>query len=192
MDIDIDFRDDFAPEEIFPECIPAIQVNNGVLRKHNAGVYFQNIPVDAITGYSAIPFKEAEDLEYFKVDMLHLPSVLNYFDSKKDIRRLMRIEPDWTLLEERSVVEKLFQIGNHFDLISDIKPKNVVELADCIALIRPSKYSLAKKYKRNKEKVRKVLYMVPSDGGYHFKRSHSLAYAYNIILQLHLIKGGIL
>lgn len=192
MDIDIDCNGDFNLEEIFPEAVRASMVENKKLLKHNVGVYFQHIPKDSITGLSAIPYNKAEELGYMKLDFLHLPSVLDYFENKQEIRTLIHIEPDWRLLEKKSVVEKLFQLKNSFWLVSQIKPKNVQELADCTALIRPGKSALVKKYLQDKEKVRKVLYMQPSDGGYYFKRSHALAYSFNIILQLHLIKGKIL
>lgn len=192
MDIDIDCKGDFIPEEIFPECTRASMVQNKKLLKHAAGVYFQNIPKDPITKLSAIPYDKAEDFGYIKIDILSLPSVLGYFQSKKEIKVLMHKEPDWKLLEKKSVVNKLFQLGNSFWLVSQLKPKSIEELADCTALIRPGKSALVKKYLQEKDKVRKVLYMAPSDGGYYFKRSHALAYAYNIILQLHLIKAGIL
>jgi DNA polymerase III alpha subunit len=192
MDIDIDCSGDFEPEKIFPNAVRASMIQKDKLLKHNAGIYFQKIPKDSITGFSAIPYKEAEDLGYMKIDFLHLPSVLDYFDSKQDIRTLMHKEPDWKLLRKESVVKKLFQLGRSFWLVSQIKPTSIEELADCTALIRPGKSTLVKKYLQDKDKVRKVLYMEPSDGGYYFKRSHSIAYSYNIVLQLHLIKSGIL
>lgn len=192
MDIDIDCRSDFDPAKIFPESTRASMAQNGKLLKHAAGVYLQNIPKDPITKLSAIPYDKAEDFGYMKIDFLSLPSVLDYFQTKKEIKVLMRKEPDWNLLTQQSVVSKLFQLGKHFWLVSQVKPKSVEEIADCTALIRPGKSALVKKYLQDKDKVRKVLYMAPSDGGYYFKRSHSIAYAYNIILQLHLIKGEIL
>lgn len=192
MDIDIDFSGDFDPKDLFPQCVNASMAERGVLRKHPAGVYFQNIPIDPLTKFSAIPYKEAENIGYMKIDCLHLPSVLDYFQSKKEIRALMEIEPDWSLLKNKSAVEKLFQIRNHFDVISRIRPKSAVDLADCIALIRPGKKVLVKKYIQDKEKIRKVLYREPADGSYYFKRSHAIAYAFCIIIQLHLVKKGIL
>ena len=146
---------------------------------------------DRISGFAAIPYDEAEELGYFKVDCLHL-SVLDYFGSKNEIRTLIKKEPDWMLLESAVHVQKLFQIHRHYDLISKIKPKSVIELADTIALIRPGKKYLLNAYLKNKELVRPEIYRKPDDGSYSFKKGHAISYALTIVLQLHLIKGGIL
>ena len=191
MDIDIDFKTDFDPLDYFDEAIRASMVNDKKITKHNAGVYFQKIAKDNISGFAAIPYKEAEDLGYFKIDFLHL-SLLDYFGSKEEIRKLIKVEPDWMLLESAVHVQKLFQIHRHYDTVSKIKPKSVIELADTIALIRPGKKYLLNAYLKNKELVRTELYRKPDDGQYYFKKGHAVAYALSIVLQLHLIKGGII
>lgn len=191
MDIDIDLKTSFDPIEIFEEAIPASMVNNGNLKQHPAGVYFQTIPTDKLTGLSAIPYNKAEQEGFTKFDFLHL-SILDYFENKDQIKTLIHKEPDWFLLESAEVVKKLFQIHNHFDVVHKVKPKNVQELADCIALIRPAKRQLLSVYTKDKAKVREELYRKPEHNKYYFKRSHAIAYALTIVLQLHLIKAGIL
>ncbi len=109
-DIDLDFPSSFTPEDFFKEAVRASQVTTGELRKHVAGMYFQSIPKDPITNLAAIPFKEAEALGYFKIDFLHI-SLLDIFESKEEIRALIELEPDWTILDEQKNVEKLFQLG---------------------------------------------------------------------------------
>lgn len=189
MDVDIDLKTDFDPLKYFSGAIRASMVKDGDLVKHPAGAYFQPIPVDSVTGLAAIPYEQAEELGYFKVDFLHL-SLLDYFDNKQQIRTLLKQEPDWALLENPDIVGKLFQIHRHYDLIAQVKPRSVQELADCIALIRPGKRALVHAYIKNREKVREQLYMKPQEG-YYFKKSHAIAYAMTIVLQLHLAKGGI-
>lgn len=189
MDVDIDLKTDFDPLKYFNQAIRASIVKDGELTKHPAGAYFQPIPVDSVTGLAAIPYEQAEELGYFKVDFLHL-SLLDYFDNKQQIRTLLKQEPDWSLLENPDIVSKLFQIHRHYDLISQIKPRSVQELADCIALIRPGKRALVHAYIKDRTKVREQLYKKPQEG-YYFKRSHAIAYAMTIVLQLHLAKGGI-
>lgn len=190
MDVDIDLPTTFAPTDHFDVTL-ASMVKDGKLVKHPAGAYFQNIPVDAITKLSAIPFREAEDMDYFKIDFLHL-SILDNFNNKDEIRQLLKIEPDWSLLESPEVVEKLFQIHKHFDIISQVKPTSVVTLADTIALIRPAKRKLIHNYIKTPDKIRKFLYMKPEDGKYYFKKSHAIAYALTIVLQLHLVSGELM
>lgn len=191
MDIDIDFRTDFDPLKYFNNAIRASMVKDHQLIKHPAGAYFQPIPVDSVTGLAAIPYEQAEELGYFKVDFLHL-SLLDCFENKTQIRTLLKQEPDWSLLEDKNVVEKLFQIRNHFDLVSQIKPRSVQELADVIAILRPGKRKLLKEYLKDQKKVRPFLYRQNNEDKSAFKVSHSIAYALNIVLQLHLITGGIL
>lgn len=194
MDIDIDFKPDFDPLEYFPQAVRASMVKDGEIKKHPAGAYLQNIAKDKITDLSAIPYEQAEDLGYFKVDFLHI-TLLEPFENKKEIRALLKIEPDWTLLEEQETVEKLFQIHRHFDIVYRIKPKSIDELADCIALIRPGKRHLLEQYTDPSMRVmvREEIYRKPEDSEkYYFKRAHAIAYAMNIVLQLHLIKAEIL
>ncbi len=189
MDVDIDLKTDFDPLDYFKDAVRASMVKDNQLVKHPAGAYLQPIPVDKVTGLAAIPYEQAEEMGYFKVDFLHL-SLLDFFDSKDQIRTLLKQEPDWSLLEDSGVVEKLFQIHRHFELISQVKPRSVQELADCIALIRPGKRAMVQAYLKNREAVRELLYKKP-DEGYYFKKSHAIAYAMTIVLQLHLVKGGI-
>jgi len=191
MDVDIDLRTNFKPDDYFPEAVRASRVEKGKLKPHLAGVYFQKIARDKISNLSAIPFNYAEDQGYFKIDMLHL-AILDNFESKDEIRGLLKHEPDWKLLENPDIVGKLFQLHKHFDVVSLIKPKSVQELADAIAIIRPGKRYLLQAYVKDRNAIRTELYRKPDDGKRYFKKSHSLAYSLTIVLQLHLIKAGIL
>ena len=92
MDIDLDLKTDFDPLELF-DAVRASMIKNDDLIKHNVGVYFQSIPVDSMTGLAAIPYKQAEEEGYFKIDFLHL-SLLDVFDSKEEIRELLKLEPE--------------------------------------------------------------------------------------------------
>ncbi len=191
MDIDIDFQTTFDPLNYFKKAVAASTVKDGELTRHNCGAYLQNIPKDPITGLAAIPYEEAEHLGYFKIDFLHL-AILDYFESKQQIRALLKTPPDWSLLEREEVVVKLFQIHNHFKVVYQIKPKSVQELADTIAIIRPSKRRLLADYVKNKEQIRHLLYRQSNEDKSSFKKGHALSYALTIVLQLHLIKAGIL
>jgi DNA polymerase III alpha subunit len=158
---------------------------NGSIRKHPAGVYFQHIPVDKETGLSAIPYKESERLGYTKIDFLHL-TLLKDFNSKDQIRELIDKEPDWRLLENEKIVSTLFHIGNHFDIVNKVKPKSVIELSDILALIRPGKTKLLDAYLKSPDDVRPELFTkrINSD----MRQSHTIPYALLIVLQLHLVK----
>jgi hypothetical protein len=188
MDIDIDISSRFSPLKLFDgNIIPASKVEQGKLVKHNVGMYFQDIAIDQFTGFAAIPYKEAEDLGYFKFDFIN-NNALNAFESKEEMNQLLEQEPDWSLLLEKENVDKLFHLSGHFDLVWAIKPKSTLEIADVIAFIRPMKDKLLDKYLRNKKETRKELYTVRDKS--HMKKSHAVAYALIVVLQLHLLKMG--
>lgn len=189
MDIDIDLRSDTPISRIFAKWPLAMQVVNKRAMKHPCGIHPQAIPTDPMTGLAAIPYKDAEKLGYFKIDMLH-NNVYNYFESKEEINALLEIDPPWELLKSMSVVKQLFQISKHFDLVKQLKPKSVNDLADLIALIRPGKRHMAEKYVTHKEEIRKLLYDFRAED-YSFKKGHAIAYAQVIVLQLHLISAGV-
>lgn len=182
-DIDIDVST-ITPSSLF-KCTIASKVDNGKLVKHNSGVYFQEVPIDPLTKLCAIPFKEAEELGYIKIDLLHI-ALLDEISSKDELRRLSKIEPDWNLFLDKSIVEQLIHIHDHFDIVSQVKPTSIDDISDIIALIRPGKRRLLRDYLRNKKETRKELY-TKSDDGYSFKKSHSISYAMLIVVNLNLI-----
>ena len=190
-DIDIDTPSSFAAQTVFKKSVCASMVRNNELVKHPVGTYFQSIPIDTFTNLAAIPYKEAEELGYFKVDFLHL-SFLDNFKSKQEIRTLLKKEPNWALLQIPSVVIQLSHLSNYFDVLNKVKPTSIQEVADVLALIRPAKQYLIPEYIKNRDLCREQLYLTPKEpNAIWFKRSHSIAYAHNIVLQLHLIESGI-
>jgi DNA polymerase III alpha subunit len=164
-------------------------VLNGDLVKHNAGVYFQKITTDGVTGLSAIPYNKAEDEGFIKIDMLHL-SYLNYFNNKDELRKLLQTEPNWDVLKRKENVKKCFQIGNHYDTVKRVNPSSIQDLADIIALIRPIKIRLLDKYIKDKQSVANLLYKKTDKSD--IRKSHAIPYAMIIATQLHLIEAGIL
>jgi hypothetical protein len=196
MDIDIDFADDAAAKSIFRDQITlASIVEQEELKKHPVGVYFQAIPKDRITGLAAIPCilsgeqprrDRAQEAGYMKVDFLHVDFLRN-FQNKQEIRELLRIPPDWSMLERREVVEELFHLHNHFDLVHKVKPKSIDQLADILMLIRPKKVHLIDKYVQDPASVRDELHTKREKSD--LRRSHALPYAMLIVLNLHVIEA---
>jgi len=189
-DVDIDLPTSFKAEKLFPTFTKASMVKGEQLMPHSCGYYAQNIPQDIVTGLAAIPYQQAEELGYLKIDFLHL-HVYNYFESREEIDLLLELEPDWGLLTVPSEQVKLFQLSKHGDILSAVKPKSIEELADVLALIRPGKKQLLKLYQAQRESTRRILY-AKDEQGYSFKKSHAICYAMVIVLQLHLISTGIL
>jgi len=169
-------------------------VRDGVLKPHPCGVHPATVATDPLTNLSAVPYQDAEALGIFKLDFLHI-GVYDHFQSREEIEELLNIEPPWELLKSPAVCNQLFQnLGKHFDLVSQVQPKNIMEMADVLALIRPSKRYLLKAYLNpaQREQARKRLYeKADHEDGYHYKKSHAIAYAMVIVLQLHLISAGV-
>jgi len=188
MDVDVDTPPSFDSTKVFPSWIRAAVVRDGKMTPHPCGVYPQTIPRDPMSGLSAIPYDAAEELGYLKIDFLHL-HYLKSIGSREQLEMLVEKEPDWTLLQLQSTHPKLFQLSKHGDLLSKIKPKSVEELSDVMALIRPGKKSLLGLYLKDRVSARKALY-VADDTGYAFKKSHALAYSFNVVIQLNLIEQG--
>lgn len=153
---------------------------------HPCGVYPQEICRDPFTDFAAIPYDQAEDLGYLKVDFLSL-HLLKSVTNRDEIEKFVSLEPNWTLLQLDSVHPKLFQLAKHGEMLKLLKPKNLLELSDCMALIRPGKKTFVGLYHKNREAGRKILY-AKDDTGYAFKKSHALAYSFNVVIQLHLIE----
>lgn len=186
MDIDIDIKSTFKPEKCF-NVTRASGVENGELKPHNVGIYFQNIPKDPVTKLAAIPYKEAEDFGYIKIDMLNL-NLLNNFNSKEELLELMEKEPQWELLENREFVSRLFHLSKQFEVVYKIKPKSILDIADILCLIRPHKKYLIDKYIKNKAVVRKELYIKREHGD--MRKSHAVAYAMLVVLHMNLLTSG--
>lgn len=143
-----------------------------------------DVPVDPITGLAAIDSEEAEDVGYFKVDLL-TNTVYDKFRSKQEVLDSMDFSNfDWSVFMKKEVVEKLPHIGKHFSIVRQLQPRSVDDLADILALIRPGKIDLYDDYLKDRERTRKRLYKKPSNGGMYFKRSHAIAYAIMILVSL--------
>ncbi len=187
MDIDIDVPTTFDVKAVFPSAVVASMVSkSNTLTKHPCGAYFENMPVDCITGYAAIPYADAELCGYTKVDFLHL-SILNDFRCKADVRALLNRPTDWSLLLVPEIVCTLFQLKNSWEYVSAIKPSSIEELADVVAIIRPTKRHLLSRYVKSPSSIRPLLYKQDEKDKTSFRRSHAIAYAHVIVLQLNAI-----
>ena len=181
-DIDIDFKNRNDALAVLPH-IAASMVNQGKSSRHNTGIYFQNIPVDPLTGHASIPYGKAEDLGYFKIDLIN-NSVYEGVRDIEHLEKLLDADPAWDLLDDPEIVSMLAHIHSHFDVVSAIKPKSVDDLAVVLALIRPGKKHLVNK---SRAEIDAEVWLPPSDGSYTFKRAHAYAYSLSIVVQLNAI-----
>ena len=183
-DIDIDVKDrDVLLEKL--KHIPASIIQNGEIKKHNTGVYFTDIPVHPFTNTANIDYKQAEDRGYFKLDILNV-GVYEKVKDEKHLQQLINQEPDWSLLEHKEIVEQLFHIHNHYDIVSKLKPKSVEQLAAVLAVIRPAKRSLLN---ATWPEIESNVWIKPNDDSYYFKKSHAIGYALAICVQMNLMSN---
>ena len=181
-DVDIDFFDRDGTLRLFKHT-PASMTKNGKTEKHKTGVYFHSIPEHPVTGHSSIDYKDAEERGYFKIDCLNV-NIYKNVKSEQELVELMIQEPDWDMLKDAKTVEMLFHLNGHFDIVSKLEPRNIEQLAAVLAIIRPAKRHLM--YKDWLD-IMKEVWVKPTDGSYFFKKSHAVAYAQAIVVQMNLI-----
>ena len=181
-DVDIDFFDRDGTLKLFKHT-PASIIKDDKIEKHKTGVYFHAIPTQPITGHSSLDYKKAEERGYFKIDCLNV-NIYKNIKSEQELVELMIEEPDWDMLKDPKIVENLFHLNGHFNIVSKLEPKNVEQLAAVLAIIRPAKRQLMYKDWTN---ILKEVWVKPTDGSYFFKKSHAVAYAQAIVIQMNLI-----
>lgn len=155
----------------------------GGMEKHNTGVYIQPIPHNPLTGLSNIDHKEAEEIGYFKLDVLN-NSVYKGISTEGELDDLCAMEPMWNLFGHKEIVEQLFHINNHYDIVNQHMPTSIEQLAMILAMIRPGKRHLVGK---SWEEIESQVWLKPDNDSYFFKKSHAFSYAMAIIVQLNKI-----
>jgi len=181
-DIDIDFVDrDQALQCI--EHIIASRNDQGRLVKHNTGVYLHRVPVNAETNLCAVPYEEAEELGYFKIDFLNV-GLYKGVRNEEHLNELMCREPLWDLLEQDDFVNLLFHVNGHGAILRKMKPTSTEQLAAVLAVIRPAKRHLIGEPWNT---VMAEVWTKPTNDDYYFKKSHATAYAVAIQIQMNLI-----
>ena len=176
IDIDLKNRDDVLDKL---KHIPASIITDSV-KKHTTGVYFHDMPYDPSTNLSTINYKEAEDLGYFKIDLLNV-NIYEHVKNEAHLNRLLEREPDWDLLLHKEIVQQLFHIHDHYDIVAQMQPRSIDQLAMVLAIIRPAKRPLLGE---SWQSIQKQVWLKPKDNSYYFKKSHAISYAYAIIIQL--------
>ncbi len=185
-DIDIDLGNREEILEIIKHVPAAIRKSN-LTKKHGSGVYVTEIPYDPINNMSTLDYEDAENRGYFKLDLLNV-QLYNHVKNEQHLVELMK-EPDWSVLNNRTIVETLIHLSGHYDLIQRMpEPINSIpRLAMFLALIRPSKrHLIGLPWKE----VAKTVWDRDVDG-YVFRKSHSLAYAMLVVVHMNMLREGI-
>lgn len=181
-DIDIDFLDRDAALKLFKHTV-ASRIDNAKLVKHNTGVYLHDVPVDAVSNLCAVPYEQAEEQSFFKIDFLNV-GIYKGVRDEAHLKQLMETEPLWDLLEQDDFSNLLFHVNGHGGILRQMKPTSVEQLAAILAMIRP-----AKRYLIGKDwiTVMNEVWTKPENDEYFFKKSHATAYAVAITVQMNLI-----
>jgi hypothetical protein len=181
-DIDIDLADRDRLLELI-SAVPARQSNG---RKHNSGVYVTDIPYDPINQCATIDYETAEQLGYFKIDLLHV-NVYNLVKSPEHYEQLLAQEPPWERLWTDSAwASQLIHVGNYTELLKSMRPDSIPRMAAFISIIRPGKAHL-----QNKPwaEVFDSVWDGDSSRGFVFKKAHAIGYSKLVALHMNLLNS---
>lgn len=181
FDIDIDVGDRDRLLSLIKHA-PASMHRDGLVSKHNTGIYVNPVPTNPITGLCNMDYQVAEDLGYIKLDILNV-HVYNQIRDVAHLDRLVATEPVWELLRDRDFVSKLIHVNGHYDLLQQHFPDTMDKLAMVLALIRPSKrYLIGRTWRQINEQI-----WTKPDDGYYFKKAHAYGYAQLVMVHINLL-----
>lgn len=182
-DIDIDLANRDRLLELI-NVVPARQVNQNQVRKHNSGVYPTDIPWDPVHECAAIDYETAEQLGYFKIDLLNM-TVYQLIRDQEHYDQMLSAEPPWQRLwTDSDWASQIVHIGNYTELLKTMKPDTIPRMAAFISIIRPGKAHLQN---CNWEEVFASVWDGDDSHGFVFKQSHSVGYAALVALHMNLL-----
>lgn len=182
-DIDLDLADRDQLLQLIC-ATPARQLTQGQVRRHNSGVYVTDIPYDPVNACAAIDYETAEQLGYFKIDLLNM-SVYQLVKSPEHYKEMLDKEPNWSRLWTDSAwAKQLVHVGNYTDLLASMRPDTIPRMAAFISIIRPGKAHL-----QNKPwaEVFETVWDGDDSRGFVFKHAHAIGYAALVALHMNLI-----
>jgi hypothetical protein len=182
-DIDIDLANrDLLLAHI--KVTPARQTTNNQVRRHNSGVYPTGIPWDPVNACAAIDYETAEQLGYFKIDLLNM-SVYQLIKTPEHYEAMLGQQPPWQRLWTDPVwAGQLAHIGNYTDLLASMKPDSIPRMAAFISIIRPGKAHLQN---QPWDQVFDSVWDGDDSRGFVFKKSHAVSYAALVALHMNLL-----
>ena len=182
-DIDIDLADRDQLLKLI-QVTPAMQRSRNQIQKHNSGVYPTNIPYDPVNVCAAIDYETAEQLGYFKIDLLNM-SVYQLIKSPDHYEVMLKKEPPWERLwTDRAWAHQIVHVGTYKTLLENMRPDSIPRMAAFISIIRPGKAHL-----QNKPwaEVFESVWDGDNSLGFIFKKSHSISYAALVALHMNLL-----
>lgn len=184
-DIDIDVANRESVLAIIPHTKAAIKKTDSIQR-HPSGIYVTDIPYDSLRDMSNLDYIDAENRGYFKLDVLNV-HVYEKIKNEEHLIHMMR-EPDWSKLLDKSFVEQLTHLKNHYQSITKLKEPitSIPRLAMFLALIRPSKRHLIG---LTWKEIAQDIWRDTGDA-YAFKKSHSIGYAHLVVVHMNLLTSS--
>jgi hypothetical protein len=182
-DIDIDFADRDLLLGLI-QAIPASLLTQGQIKKHNSGVYITDIPYDPINGCAAIDYETAEQLGYFKIDLLNM-SVYQLIKDPAHYQQMLNQTPPWSRLwTDSDWAKQLVHVGNYTELLKTMRPDSIPRMAAFISIIRPGKAHLQN---QPWDQVFASVWDGNDSRGFVFKKSHAVSYATLVALHMNLL-----
>ena len=186
-DIDIDLADRDQLLKLISST-SARQNYQGQVRRHNSGVYVTDIPYDPVNECAALDYEIAEQLGYFKIDLLNM-SVYQLVKSPEHYQQMLDQEPNWNRLwQDPTWAQQLVHVGNYTDLLASMKPDSIPRMAAFISIIRPGKAHL-----QNKPwaEVFESVWDGDDSKGFVFKHAHAIGYAALVSLHMNLLSQSV-
>jgi hypothetical protein len=182
-DIDIDLADRDQLLKLI-RATPARQLHQGQVRRHNSGVYVTDIPLDPVNACAAIDYEQAEQLGYFKIDLLNM-SVYQLIKDPEHYEQMLAQEPQWQRLwTDTEWANQLVHIGNYTELLKTMRPDSIPRMAAFISIIRPGKAHLQN---QPWDKVFETVWDGDDSRGFVFKHAHAVGYAALVALHMNLL-----
>jgi hypothetical protein len=182
-DIDIDLADRNQLIKLI-DCVSARQSHQGQVRRHNSGVYVTDIPYDPVNECAAIDYEMAEQLGYFKIDLLNM-SVYQLIQDPEHYEHMLNKEPPWNRLwTDIEWSKQLVHVGNYSELLKSMRPDSIPRMAAFISIIRPGKAHLQN---RPWAEVFESVWDGDDSRGFVFKHAHAIGYAALVALHMNLL-----
>ena len=184
-DIDIDFAD---RQKILAlvKHVPASQLKDAKLVPHNTGVYVTSVPVDPMLGIASLDYQTAQDRGYLKLDFLNV-TLYQQIRNEQHLVELMNAPPDWHRFNtDQAFFEQLIHVNNHWNTLKKMPEPvdSIPRLAMLLSVIRPAKRHLIGQAWRD---IATTVWEKPQDDSYYFKKSHAIAYAQLVVVNMNLI-----
>ena len=184
-DIDIDFADRTSVLNLIRHT-SARQIVQGQVRRHNSGVYVTDIPYDPMHNCAAIDYEAAEQRGYFKLDFLNM-SVYQLITGPDHYSAMLTTSPPWDRLwQDIEWAGQLVHVGNYTDLLKNMRPQTIPQMAAFISVIRPGKAHLQN---QDWKDVFASVWDGDDSQGYTFKKSHAISYAALVALHMNLLNN---